>query len=367
MAETLPIPPALYDFVLYYECAAKDWNRGSNKTAIKGDGSLREMINWNSTYSFDPDDAGGKTLFGVTETTWRSYVDAYPNKGYSKDLNTMGRQGWHDQIEWFWNTYSNAGKSANYACAFIMFQMSWGGFNTSALDRMLDTLKNNADKQDYSFATSGGRYFKIANATHAYTDPMIAYDHMRKSLAQYYYNISTPDNTNKKYRNGWLTRSALSFTPYGLYIPTTVSYQTAGLKYESTLEQWDEAANRLAQNNASGYVKIIDWGTSPESIERMSSSTYDYSSGSGIYSSTSNGYSSGSGSGTYGGCSGVYKLGEYTNAPDMQITHQQSQSREEVLNTLLSGSYTPNEIEKCVELTTSDKKKNVPTQTQNGR
>lgn len=362
MAETLPIPPALYDFVLYYECAAKDWNRGSNKTAIKGDGSLRDMINWNSTYSYDPDDAGGKTLFGVTESAWQSYVKAYPNKGYSKDLNTMGMNGWHDEIAWFWDTYSHAGKSANYACAFILFQMSWGGFNTNALDRMLDTLKTNADKSDYPFVSSGGRYTKISDATHAFTDPMIAYDFMRKSLAQYYYNISTPDKTNSKYRNGWLTRSALSFTPYGLYIPTTVSYKTAGLKYESTLEQWEEAAKRLVENNTSGYVKIIDWGTTPESIERMSSNAFDYSYTPSSYSSSSyGGYSS---SGSYGGCGGVYNLGDYSNAPDMQIIHQQSQSREDVLNTLMAGSYTPDEVEKCAELITSEKKKNVPIETQ---
>lgn len=359
MAETLPIPPALYDFVLYYECATKDWKRGTNKTSITGDGGLREMINWDSTYSFDPDDAGGKTLFGVTEMAWQSYVKAYPNKGYSLDLNTMGRQGWHDQIEWFWSTYSHAGKSANYACAFIMFQMSWGGFNNNALDRMLSTLKTNADKSDYPFVTKGSKYVKIADATHAYTDPMIAYDQMRKSLAQYYYNISTPDRTNKKYRNGWLTRSALSFTPYGLYIPTTVSYKTAGLRYESTLEQWEDAANRLAQNNTRGYVKIIDWGTSPESIEKMSTNTYNYSSD--LDSFFSNSVSSGSNytSGSYGGCGGVYQLGNYSNVPDMQIVHQQTQNREEVLNTLLGGSYTPEQVKKCDELITSDKKKNV--------
>lgn len=354
MAETLTIPPALYDFVLYYECAAKDWKRGSNKAAITGDGGLRDMINWDSTYSFDPDDAGGKTLFGVTESAWQSYVAAYPNKGYNRDLNTMGYNGWHDEIAWFWDTYSHAGKSAHYSCAFIMFQMSWGGFNTNALDRMLESLKTNADIADYPFVTSGSRYVKIADATHAYTNPMLAYDQMRRSLAQYYYNISTPDKTNRKFRNGWLTRSALSFTPYGLYIPTTVSYQTAGLKYESTLEEWEAAAKQLAENNTRGYVKIIDWGTTPEAIEQMASNSFDYT----PYSGSSS--SGGSSSGSYGGLGGVYQLGDYSNAPDMQIVHRQAQSREEVLNTLVGGSYTPESVSKCVELITSDKKKNEP-------
>jgi lysozyme family protein len=37
------------------------------------------MINWNSTYSYDPDDKGGKTLFGVTENTWKDFVKKYPD------------------------------------------------------------------------------------------------------------------------------------------------------------------------------------------------------------------------------------------------------------------------------------------------
>ena len=54
---------------------------------------------------------------------------------------------------------------------------------------------------------------------------------------------------------------------------------------------------------------------------------------------------------------GVYQLGNYTNAPDMEIISQQTQNREDVLNTLVKGSYMPNDIKKCSELITSDKKK----------
>lgn len=64
-------------------------------------------------------------------------------------------------------------------------------------------------------------------------------------------------------------------------------------------------------------------------------------------------------SGSYGGCGGVYQLGNYSNAPDVQIVNQQAKNREEVLNTLLGGSYTPEQVKKCDELITSDKKKNV--------
>lgn len=355
--------PALYDFVLYFECAQKDWKKGAKKTSIKGDGSLVDLINWNSTYSYDPNDAGGKTLFGVTEASWQEFVKKYPNKGYTKDLNTMGKQGWFDQINWYWSEKSNSGKCANYACAFLMFQMVWIGFNVDAQNNLLSTLKANADIKDYSFITSGNTYKKIADATHAYTDPMVAYDYMRKANAAYYYNISTPNSNKKKYRIGWLNRSALSYTPYGLYIPINGG-ENAGLTYSSTLEDWESTAIRLAQSNASGYVKIVDWGTDPETIEKITNTPYDYVSAVESYSPNSPNTSTSSFSSMYSGCGGVYQLGSYTNCvEDPQITNvrigPKNHNRADVLNTLVEGSYTPNDIKKCSEFTTSDKKKNV--------
>ena len=69
-------------------------------------------------------------------------------------------------------------------------------------------------------------------------------------------------------------------------------------------------------------------------------------------------------SGAYGGCGAVSQLGNYSNAPDVQIIHQQTQSRDEVLNTLVGGSYTPNDVKKCSELTSADKKKSVKTKSE---
>ena len=358
--KTLDIPPALYDFVLYYECAPKDWINSSKKTTIKGDGSLVNYINWNSTYSCDPNDSGGKTLFGVTENTWQSFVSKYPNKGYSNNLNTMGKQGWFDQIEWFWNVNSAAGKCANYACAFLMFQMVWIGFNINAKKIVFDALKNNADIKNYQFTTSENMYEKIADATHAFKDPMIAYDYMRKANAAYYYNISTPNTTKKKYRNGWLTRSMLSFLPNGLYIPTTFSYNNVGLEYESTIDDWESTAIRLAQENKNGYVKIMDWGRTEESTDKTSSNLYSYTSNNSILSKISNFFSLGS----YVGCNDVSQLGNYSNTTDRNQTNQQAINREDVLNTLLKGSYTPNDVKTCTEFITSDKKKGIKTKSE---
>lgn len=350
--------PALYDFVLYWECAGKDWVKGAKKSKISGDGSLMSMINWNSTYSYDPDDAGGKTLFGVTEASWQAYVKKYPNKGYSKNLNSMGKKGWIDQINWYWSEKSSSGLCANYACAFVMFQMVWVGFGKTAQENLLATLIKNADKKDYPFMQTGTKYRRIADATHAYTDPMVAYDFMRKANSAYFYNISTPNRTNKKYRMGWLNRASLSYTPYGLYVPVSVSGKSAGLKYESTLSDWESAADQMVKNNTSGYVRIMDWGASPESIEKMKESSYDFAA------TATAGSANAATSGAYGGCGSVGQLGSYTNTPEVTVIHQQTQNREEVLNTLVSGSYSPNEIKKCAELITSDKKKNKKTKSE---
>lgn len=361
MAEVkkLAVPPALYDYVLYYECASKDWAKYSQKKKIKGDGSLLDAINWNSTYSFDPDDSGGKTLFGITESTWQNFVKKFPGKGYSSDLNSMGKRGFLDVVQWFWDSYSYAELCANYACGMALFQMSWGGFKNIKL--LADTLKQNADKKDYKFIESGSNYKKVADATNAYSDPMVAYDIIRRAKSSYMYNISGPNNKNKKFRMGWLTRNVVCFTPYGLYINIDWMPKSEGLKYESTVADWEAAVIRWIQGNKSGYVRIMDWGASPESIAKMTNSTYNVSFGA---DSNSGSPQSGGTSGAYGGCSGVSQLGNYTNAPDAQIIPQQSQNREEVLNTLISGSYTPNEVKKCVELITSDKKKGVKTKSE---
>jgi hypothetical protein len=360
MAETktLQPPPALYDYVLYYECASKDWLKGAKKTTIKGDGSLMDLINWNSTYSYDPDDSGGKTLFGVTEKVWKSFVEKHKNKNYSSDINTMNKNGWLDVMSYYWHNYSCAGKSANYACAFALFQMAWGGFSSSNLQILLDTLRDNADIKEHVFIREGGYYPRIADATHAYSDPMIAYDYIRKAKSTYLYNISTPYKKNKKYRCGWLTRNTLSFTPYGLFVPVSVSYETANLKYESPLSMWEETAIKWAQESKGGYVKIMDWGATPESIENITNSSYDYVSATNAY-EPNTGTSFG---GAYCGCNGVYQLGNYTNSGSVSLMgaqeRQKTFGRGDVLNTLVEGACVK-DIKTCSELTTTDKKKGV--------
>ena len=357
MAEVkkLPIIPALYDVILYFECAQKDWIKGAKKTTISGDGGLVNLINWNSTYSYDPNDKGGKTLFGVTEDSWKEYVKKYPEKGYNKDINTMGKNGWMDQVEWYWSEKCSAGACANYACAFMMLQMVWMGFSADSQKILIRTLKENADITDYEYITKGSNYKKIADATHAFTDPMVAFNLMKKIYSSYLVNISTPNKTNNIYRMGWLNRVALSFTPYGLYIPITMDGKAAGLNYNSTLDEWEATSIRLAQNNTKGFVKILDWGATPESIDKITSGSNDY-----IIppNNLTNSLFATNSSGAYGGCGNIQQLGNYSNNSNGQNVNHQTNSREDVFNTLLGGSYSPNSVKKCMEFLTTDKIKN---------
>jgi phage I-like protein len=100
----------------------------------------------------------------------------------------------------------------------------------------------------------------------------------------------------------------------------------------------------------------MDWGASPESIEKITNNTYDYVSAVELYdTNSSNGFSSGA----YGGCGEVSQLGSYTNSPSAQTIQQITQNRESVLNTLINGSQMKDNIARCAELITVDKKKGI--------
>ena len=349
MAENnkLTVPPVLYDYILYYECAASDWTSYKKRFNIKGDGSLMDYIRWDCKPSVDPRDAGGPTKCGVTEKTWKEYS--------SKPLEQMNRADWQGIVKKRWeDVVSGAGAyAANYACGLLLFQAAWGGFTGG--EKCLAKLKETADIKDYPYISKGYIYKKIADATHAFTDPMVAFNILRNAILTHYYNISTPNNTNKVYRMGWFNRVAIPFTPYGFYLSLGPDGKSLGLKYESTIEDWDSKVMPYIQNGAKNLVKIFDWGIDPESIPNLIANTsYDLS-------TSGYGYSNGCGysNSAYSGCGGVHQLGNYSNAPDAQIIFQQSQSREEVLNTLIGGSYAPDQVKKCAELITSDKKKGV--------
>ena len=51
----------------------------------------------------------------------------------------------------------------------------------------------------------------------------------------------------------------------------------------------------------------------------------------------------------------IQQLGKYTNIKNIETIEQIYKKREEVLNTLIKGSYIPDAIIKCTELISPDK------------
>lgn len=355
----LPIPPALYDYVLFYECATKDWKSKNIKLNVDGTGNSLSMIKWDTTASIHENDAGGATKCGITTRTWASYAK---NHGHNTDVNLITQEQWVEFIGNWWNNVSYAAYCNGYACAFQLFQMVWGGFGSKSAKSLIQVLKENADIKDYPFIKSNSFLRTIADATHAFTDPMVAFKYMQMSKFNYLFSISTPDYINSKgkkndvFRHGWFNRNALGITFHGLYANLSASGKRIGWTYDTPTSQWHSIVQNHIANGASGMKKLFDWGVDPENIQDLIQSdlgAYDPSLYNNNYSNSN--YLS----------SGISQLGDYSNYANSNIIFQHYQNREDVLQTLVGGSYMPDEIKPCEELISSDKKKNVKIKSEN--
>ena len=360
----LSMPPGLYDYVVYYECAPSNWPNNKRPSADNFDGSGKsvDLVKWDSTSHTAKYDSGGATKVGVTHSTWdslRNNPKQYPefSKYKNMSIDAMSKEAWLEVMDQFWSE-SHSGDCANHACACLLFQAKWGGF--LGFDSLIAELKKNSDIPDYPF--KGTRYAGVADATNAYTDPMKAYIIIRKKVLNYLISISDPNSPNERQRNnyqnrmGWYNRLALAFPLQGLYIDVGlngVGHLSPAITRDTTsADTIIDSVAKHYQNGGRGMKQLIDWGLSPEELEeKIASGEYDFIHG------DSGGYSSQYSGGSYSGCNSISQLGNYSNAPDATVVHQQVQSKEEVLNTLMSGSYEPNSVKKCDELITTDKKK----------
>lgn len=262
--------PPVYDYLLYYECAANDWlpNARNNKINIvkSTPGKLIDYIDWNVKGSITEGDSGGLTKCGVIQSTWAGF---YNKAGKSKyglscgpSVNNMRKKDWLCFIDWY---SSGATLSANDACKLILFQNKWGSGNGGDLNNLLSKLKTAADNNSYKYKTSGGIYEKLADATFAFKNPMDAFQIIRNHRAQFLFNISGPNSTNKKFRTGWLRRCVGSFQDDGLYIAE--ANELYNIPYDTSIHDRMAICNKL--KGKGNYIKICDWGNMPTNPEQF--------------------------------------------------------------------------------------------------
>lgn len=255
----LQIPNAIYDYLLYYECANKDWSDKGAKSRVGSQpaGSLLNCINWGVTSTTVKGDSGGATKCGITHSTWKDFYNKNKTKynlTCTENIDSLNKDGWLSLISEWWS--KGPGYAANIACAIVLFQCQWGGWKT--VNNCLTVIRNKADKKDYKFSNSGSVYKQIADATHAYNDPMDAYKIIRDEHANYLYGISSSGQSNSKFRVGWMRREVVTFQNDGLYVEPGISEFTTSNNSNKTISQWFELCNKLKGTN-SKYVKIYDW------------------------------------------------------------------------------------------------------------
>lgn len=284
---------SLYDYLLFYECAAKDWKdlKSSNEklnVATQAPGTLMNHINWGVSGTTVAGDSGGNTKCGVTHGTWSSWYTKNAGRyglNTGTDVNKMDKKGWMSLIDSWWIG------CANNACSLVLFQARWGGWST--VNSCLTLLKQHADIPGYSFKTSGDVYSKIADATHAYKNPMDAYQLIRNAHQEYLYNLSAPGKKNSKFRKGWMRREVATFQDDGLYIETG---GLIGMTSDSmTLKEWRALCNQQ-KGKLNGYVKLCSWDNMPSNPEAyddidLSSIVPDNGSGGGSNGGSGGGYS----------------------------------------------------------------------------
>ena len=281
---------SLYDYLLFYECAAKDWlpGKASQKLNIvqQSPGTLVNHINWSVTGTTVKGDSGGNTKCGITHGTWKSWYGKNAAKyglTCGANVDKMDKKGWVSFID------SNWVKCANDACSIVLFQGKWGGW--TGVSAVLTALKQKADKPNYDYKTFGNIYEQIADATYAFKNPMDAFQIIRNAHQKYLYDISAPGKKNRKFRIGWMRREVATFQDDGLYVET--GGITKYVNENTSLQDWRAICNKQ-KGKISGYIKICSWDnmpTNPEAFADIDLSSYEsdlsnpYSNGNfGVYS-----------------------------------------------------------------------------------
>lgn len=365
--KNIEMPAAFAESLLYWEMHNDDWNLSKGQTkfdVIDGKFGATKYVKWDAQARIEKNDSGGLTKVGITQSTWTEFRSKNSSKypGLPDSVHNVKEKEWLIYVNHSWER-SCANVSANAACGCALFQCRWGGYRYA--EQCWKELISKADIKYYNYKfkkwDKDNSFQCLADATHAFKDPMIAYKIIINSKRQYLWDTSK-SGKNFNNRPGWMRRICMGFTDDGLYLAGYNIVKENGLTSSNTIDQWNSVAIKAFKENSKYIKKLLDWGANPETLAAMASM------GGGSYTpdaAAAGGAVSMAPRELYSGCAGVYNLGDYTNSPDMTITPQQTQNREEVLNTLMSGSYTPDEVSKCAELITVDKKKNVKIKREN--
>lgn len=300
------IPASVYDYILFYECASKDWlpGKGSQKITIakNSPGTLVDHINWSVGGTTVVGDAGGNTKCGITHSTWRGFYNKNAGKyglNCGPNVNNMNKKGWLSYIDSIWPT------AANTACALIYFQWCWGSGSCNSKN-LLKALRDRVDKSGWKPKEVGSIGQQVLDATFGFKNPMDAFQIIRDYRIKFLWDISTEDKTNSRFRNGWLRRTIGSFQDDGLYLAE--SPQLYNISYNTPINERKAICSQL--KGKGDYILLAKWDNMPTNPDTFADvDVYSYN-------NSNNGYGSGSnGVGSFGGTDGKYspKFSSSTN------------------------------------------------------
>lgn len=291
------IPGSVYDYLLFYECAASDWMPGKNSQKLNiaqnAPGTLVNNINWHVGGTTVKGDAGGNTKCGIIASTWRGFYNSNAKRyglNCGPNVDYMDKKGWLSYIDYKWPT------AANVACELIYFQWCWGSGSCKSKN-LVKALRDRADKSGWSPKNGGDIGSQVLDATYGFNNPMDAYQIIRDYRIQFLWDISTKEydarngRSNAQFRTGWLRRTIGSFQDDGLYLAE--ANELYNIPYNTPIPERKSICNQLKGKGS--YVRLCSWDNMPTNPEAfIDVDVSDYTSGGG-------GYSGGGGGGSFGG------------------------------------------------------------------
>ena len=265
-------PASVYDYLLFYECASKDWLPGKSSQKINiaknSPGTLVDNINWSVGGTTVLGDRGGNTKCGITHSTWRDFYTKSAQKyglNCGPEVDNMNKIGWLSYIDSKWP------KAANIACELIYFQWCWGSGRCNSKN-LVKTLRERADKSGWSPKDGGSIGSQVLDATFGFNNPMDAYQIIRDYRIQFLWDISTSSSTNSKFRTGWLRRTIGSFQDDGLYLAEAP--QLYDIPYNTPISERKAICNQL--KGKGNYILLAKWDNMPTNPDTFADvSTYD--------------------------------------------------------------------------------------------